>query len=102
MSRVLTSTPSAGVSEVLRALHEETGAGRRPMPTARFIRALAQRYGGQAQDSDFSDDALSVLSDLVDDDLVVGGTSLDDTVQLTDAGRLAARAPRPRPRNIRG
>lgn len=101
MARVLTSTPSGGRSEVLVALHDL--AGNRSVEMVRFVRALANEFGGTIGAPQFTTDTLSVLADLVDDDLVTGGTSINDRVQLTAAGaREASTHARPRARSIRG
>jgi len=100
VSRALTDSPSDGRSEVLTALHRS--AGGRPLRVARLVRAVARRFGLPERDESVADDVLTVLGDLETEGLVTEATDLDDDVALTGAGRVAARAARPRARNIRG
>jgi hypothetical protein len=100
VTRVLTSTPSGGASEVLETLHYF--AGTRPVEVERLVRAVARRYGGAELDAGFSGDVLDVLDDLAGDDLVTEISGIDDTVAITSTGRVTARAARPRARYIRG
>lgn len=115
----LISTPSSGLSEVLETLHYQGALSSGvqlfrvgPMVSHRWM-AGEDRQGSDAQ---FETDILTVLAALQTAGLVIGrndttGGTVDLTsgtpagttrIVLTGTGRVAARAPRPRPRRIIG
>jgi hypothetical protein len=113
----LLNTPSAGKSEVLETLRYE-GAIHGGVPIYRLEGMVSHRWMGDedrtGSDSVFTADLKSVLGTLQGLGYVIGADNLNNTVDLTASppmatnviltgpGRVAARAPRPRPRRISG
>lgn len=112
----LLNTPSQGKSEVLETLHYQ-GAIHAGIALFRVGPMVSNRYGGgetrEGSDPVFEADIVTVLHGLATAGQVTGtaadGTSVDLTsgtpagtvrVALTGSGRVAGRAPRPRPRRI--
>lgn len=112
----LLTTPSQGKSEVLETLHYQ-GAIHSGIAVFRLGPMVSNRYGGDetrdGSDPVFEGDIVTVLQALATAGQVVGaaadGTAVDLTagtpagtvrVTLTPSGRVAGRAPRPRPRRI--
>ena len=105
-------TPSQGQSEVLETLHYQGAIGG-GVPIYRIGPLVSHRWGGdenrEGSDPVFEADILTVLSALQTAGYVTGhdvnGTVVNLTatpasttfVKLTGTGRVAGRAPRPRP-----
>jgi hypothetical protein len=113
----LLSTASTGQSEVLETLHYQ-GALSSGLPIYRLGPMVSHRWMGdedrEGSDAGWEADLITVLGALQTAGYVTGHDDLGNVVnltaappsttyvKLTAAGRVAGRAPRPRPRRIIG
>lgn len=113
----LTATPSSGQSEVLWTLRKQ-GAIHTGIRIQQLVERVSMEFGGdndrELSDTQFTADVQTVVAALATAGLVSGhdanGNAVDLTaaqalgsyVALTGTGRVAARAPRPRRRYLRG